>query len=255
MNEAQRQYYLERMGVRLWYARSPLPGAAASPEYDMGAAFLSEPENEPVVTEKEPPPAQAPDAPRASAKSLRSLTALMDERAKPAEADVDRKGAAPTTQAPASEKIIRPEPTSEPLAVDVGVAFGGNFNVVAQFDAKATPELQQRLLENILKAFGQSQGRLLRLQWPVFANPGVPGNDDQGLGRLMLEQVMPGAQSRSWILLGSGPERLFSRLPLTDEHRILLAFEASLAQLASDSQQKKALWQAFQSSVAPQLAQ
>ena len=32
--EAARQFYLGVAGVRMWYAREPLPGAAPSPEYD-----------------------------------------------------------------------------------------------------------------------------------------------------------------------------------------------------------------------------
>src|SRR5690606_14952828 len=32
--ESVRQFYLCAAGIRMWYARAPLPGAAASPEYD-----------------------------------------------------------------------------------------------------------------------------------------------------------------------------------------------------------------------------
>ena len=35
-NEAERQFYLAAAGIRMWYARESLPGAAPSPDFDFG---------------------------------------------------------------------------------------------------------------------------------------------------------------------------------------------------------------------------
>ncbi|KKL72136.1 hypothetical protein LCGC14_2087950, partial [marine sediment metagenome] len=86
--EAQRQFYLGLAGVRLWYAREPLPGAAPSPEFlfpepdEQATPFVSgkvknasAPAEEAVLN---PAPA-APETGKRGAQRIANLQALMDQ--------------------------------------------------------------------------------------------------------------------------------------------------------------------------------
>lgn len=78
MNEALRQFAMGVAGVRLWYARSPLPGAAPSPDYDFGEPDASAEQAEEAVAvspRTSVPPAPASEASRQGLARLQGLLA------------------------------------------------------------------------------------------------------------------------------------------------------------------------------------
>ncbi|AHI30337.1 hypothetical protein [Marinobacter similis] len=64
--ETERQFYLGAAGIRLWYARDALPGAAASPDFEFGsdeADGVAEPWVEAAPAPSRPQPKTAPPTP------------------------------------------------------------------------------------------------------------------------------------------------------------------------------------------------
>ena len=113
--EAERQFYLGMSGIRMWYARDPLPGAAPSPDYDFG---VQEPE---AVAVPEVP--VIPAAPRA-------------RRADPEQASRNRdKIARKVYLICGYNKPSGPKFICDPFRVEI-LNFGYSFNFITDF---ATP--------------------------------------------------------------------------------------------------------------------
>lgn len=259
--EAERQFYLGVAGVRLWYARSPLPGAAPSPDFEFPEEVPSSPEEHPAGTE---PTAQvAPSVTRQpsgkSAKPARSvnLQSLMETSAPESSgttATPSSAGSEPEAEQVAGAAANEPrrsvdESKTAPFRQKLNLRLwvGRRFVLVSDLSGEASLRLQETLAGNILKSVGDQEARELgSVLWPVFNNPLIPGNrlaDVIDVLRGVLEPV----ESQQVIVLGvpdsgdqSGPEHWFSEaLGRKPE----LVFPHTLAELAGNPELKKKLWQ------------
>lgn len=259
--EAERQFYLGVAGVRLWYARSPLPGAAPSPEFEFpeeasaapgdGYRVPQEPAAEvtPVATRK---PSEKGGKPSGAV----NLQALM-ETSKP---EASRK----ESPSPATGPEAQPEAENGGLpnearsaAVESEAAlfrqklnlrfwFGRRFVLVSDLSGEASLRLQETLATNILKSIGDQDARVLGpVLWPVFNNPLLPGNRLPDLVDV-LKGVLEPLDGQQVILLGvpgsgdeSAGEHWFAQA-LGKEP--VLVFSHTLAELAGNPELKKQLW-------------
>lgn len=274
MNEAQRQFAMGVAGVRLWYARGSLPGAAPSPDFDFG-----EPAGQPEAPAEA---AKMPSSPRpesdASRKGLARLQGLLSEtRADPGS---EAQGRAVSRTAPASvaetppgssrtpastHAVPAPESESEPVPIDQpGSALAGKligfqwrfwigeqWLLVSSCPDTASRGLEDRLAANILRALGDVVTSTEVLRWPVFSNPAVPGNDAAGAVEVL--SAMAGTVNRPRQLwLGLEPEEsnpdasALWRSVSAPLGEATVSFPGSLVALSSDPGAKRALWQALQ---------
>jgi len=260
--EAERQFYLGIAGVSLWYARSPLPGAAPSPTFEFpepesaagGEPYQASPEPASEVHPAAPrsPSGKKPGTPRAV-----NLQSLMETPAP------EPPGAASTQLPSRPEAAAASEPadaveTSLPLTGEVAANpfrhklnlrlwFGQNFVLVSDLSAEASLRLQEALAENILKSIGDPEARVTGpVLWPVFNNPLLPGNRLPDLVTVLKGVLEPLGNQRV-ILLGvpgqedeTGEDHWFAQaLGRKPE----LVFPHSLAELAGNPGLKKNLWQ------------
>lgn len=263
--EAERQYYLGMVGVRLWYARSPQPGAAPSLSYDFGVP-------EPLKEEPEVPPLPVQqglrraitDGPQRTAR-LADLRGLLRKEnneeagSEPAEA-TPITGAHTDVEQPAHAAMVAPEPTvqlqAEPLPTDERAAqpmiiraFWGawlseRWLLVSALSPDASLQLQDNLARAILQAMGSHSVSTFTLRWPVFNNPEVVGNDEKGFRGLL--QELPGEPGiRKTLALGLCQD---GELPdrgswLRDAlGPLAVDFQYSLAGIATDPGRKRNLW-------------
>ncbi|NMT63986.1 2-isopropylmalate synthase [Marinobacter orientalis] len=261
MSEAERQYYLGRAGIHLWYARAPLPGAAPSPEFQFPVADSDdapEPESDLTVTRSSMPPMPRTGSGGAGKDRLAGIQALMatpepepDKTAEPAvtgtveppAADMDEPS--PEQILPAPDASIDLDPKAR-IEARLGFWVSEHLVLVSSVSEDASERLQDTLAENILASLGESGVKESHhIRWPVFGNPRVPGNSDDDF-RHILRSVSKEFGSRKLLLLGvlkgdvpSGrSEWLASTLgaPAVD-------FPRSLAELAAVPTYKRELWQ------------
>lgn len=185
--ETERQFYLGAAGIRLWYARDALPGAAASPEFEFGddeADVVAEPWVEAAPAPSRSQPKAAPPVPgRSEADSARvaNLQALMDTPASKPDRPQPSKSAAVaaeiTTDTPPVEKTSVSAAGKVVLALNLQVWIGRKTAVIASVSKEASLRLQETLVENILKSVGERDLRSVGpIHWPVFNNVRAPGN-------------------------------------------------------------------------------
>ncbi|WP_404368423.1 hypothetical protein [Marinobacter sp.] len=268
VNEAQRQFYLGRMGVRLWYARSVQPGAAPSPDFDFEDMAPAS-----VWPETAAPAVSSPDSADTGRKAgLANLRGLMDGPRPDIKVQVTKPESRlreavpdppivpsreqPETPAEAEPEAVSPDspsvspapvrelPGSAVLSVNWGVWMSESYVLVSAISTDASADLQHALARSILGAMGMKAGPPKMLQWPVFSNPAVPGNDESGL-RELLKELATRFPPNSLIALGlcqdeswddrSGWLEASLGMPVVD-------FEFSLAALATDPGRKRALW-------------
>lgn len=260
LDEAARQYYLGQAGIQLWYARAPLPGAAPSPDFD-----FSEPEVvRPQVTADVAAPGELNAAERAG--RMARIQGLMAGKeaassvvaAKVPAAIADTNVSEPTPPPPDTPVIAVPQPPvdaepeaetapavgAKPLEAHWGIWFGSRVMLVSTISDDASYQLQEALARNILKAVNENNVSGFRVQWPVFNNPLVPGNDRDGFTRVVADRCRE-CQGREVVLLGvladvSGEERagLLQALPGQPS----VDFETTLAALSTDPGAKRRLW-------------
>ncbi|MEQ5836942.1 hypothetical protein [Marinobacter sp. NFXS9] len=269
--EAERQYYLSRMGVQLWYARIPLPGAAPSPDFD-----FTEPETAEGKSDSSaqgglslPTRDRPKEAPLPPGKSVKELLQSIDGGAKNGESatppakpatDEATSKAGPEPEASTHESVAESSPVSElevdeasrvlaGVSVDMGIWWGDQFALVSPVSADVSEELQAKLAANILRAIGDTQVQQKRLVWPVFNNPRVLKSADRDL-RMILHSLAEQVGQRKVVCLGS-----LSKEP--EQHQALMAamsetvVEApdTLAGLAGDYEKKRSLWHQLQDRV------
>ncbi len=275
MNEALRQFALGVAGVRMWYAREPLPGAAPSPAFDFiedDAGGASEPVAPlaPLVAIRQ----QAPSVTgQASRQSLARLQGLLG--GEPA-----RKSGLDRTASPHDPKIADPAPSPVPdepelvadrleapsqvpglrtgsdglagqhVALNLRFWQGQHWLLISASPDEAAAALEDRLANNILKALGDAAVRSEALRWPVFRNPSVPGNDAAGAAAV-LEAMGQEMKAPSQLRLGvepdvTGPqERALWQALLGPLGQPTVSFPRSLAALSSEPDSKRQLWQAL----------
>ncbi len=262
-SEAERQFYLAVAGIRAWYAREPLPGAAPSPEFE----FPEEPESpafaEPLARSipaaAKAPGNRKPAGPEAgqAAERLAHLQAMMaGESASGSVAATDTvtearpEGAAATAsidhEGDAPEDLVPESVVMTGLKATLGVWEVGNVLLLGELSEDASARLQDSLANNILKALGYDEPvKAECLRWPVFANPLVPGNsfaDFTGVLKSLVGEI----DGRRIILLGvlvdSLPEDRGVWLDST-LGQPAVDFPHTLAELAAVPSYKRALWE------------
>ncbi|MDC0664103.1 hypothetical protein [Marinobacter sp. SS21] len=247
LNEASRQFYLGQFGVRMWYARSPLPGAAPSPEFDFAERASASPAPLNAVL---PSPRETDRADRAG--KLAALQGLMngeapartEERAPVASVEPSH-SPAPSEAVAAEEKaaVAAPEP-SIAVRANWGFWVGEDVLLVSELSDDASFQLQAALAQNILKAIDQSSSNSFRVQWPVFNNPLAPGGDRKTLISVVKGQLESHA-GKHVILLGVlMPLAAEDRETMIQElwGRVVVDAPGSLAALSTDPVAKRALW-------------
>ncbi|GGY68014.1 hypothetical protein [Marinobacter zhanjiangensis] len=273
MNEAHRQFVMGVAGVRLWYARGPLPGAAPSPDFDFGQPEVPGAASGAVA---ERPTAPTPrSAAGASREGLARLQGLLAGGTTDSDTETRKNGAAGNVHAegpgavPATPESPRvpDEQTEEgslPEAPPVGqvhdalsgkaVGFhwrfwiGEQWLLISSCPDTASRGLEDRLAANILRALGDSVNSAEALRWPVFSNPAVPGNDAAGAVEVisaMAESVK--RPSQLWLGLEPGniddaDEAALWRDICAPLGEATVSFPVALAALSSDPGAKKALW-------------
>lgn len=258
-SETQRQFYLGVAGVRLWYARNALPGAAPSPEY----LFDDEPDSDAAQPEQPVPSPSMRQAPvgggaDVGAARVANLQALMED-AQPVAGRPEEPGSPAITTAMASgnEPDVTgetvPAATTGELAPELNLQLwvGRDVSLIASLSAEASLRLQETLAENILKSLGETGLRKVGpVRWPVFNNLRAPGNSMADL-RAVLVHALSAVQDQKVIALGlvgpdgyEGEESWFHHL---SGIRPDLDFAGTLAELASDPSGKRALWQQLKS--------
>lgn len=257
--EAERQFYLGVAGVRLWYARAPLPGAAPSPEFRFPEPPLDTAEGEPRVPPERTAEVGAAVTGASAGKSPSpsravNLQSLMESAApKPPGGEAAPRSvqseSAPGSEAPASMSD-RSSGGSEAVPflkkLNLRLWLGGRFVLVSDLSGEASLRLQETLAENILKSMRDQNARELGpVLWPVFNNPLLPGNRLPDLVEV-LKGVLAPLDDQQVILLGvasSGEEA-------ADKHWFAdvlgrepdLVFPHTLAELAGNPELKKQLW-------------
>jgi len=259
VSEAERQFYLGMAGIRVWYAREPLPGAAPSPEFDFPAeperSAFSEPLARSISAGAKAPGSRKPIGPESAqgGERLAHLQAMMagettsgtvaatEEKpeSEAASASIDRGDDAP-------EALVPESVAKTALKVTLGVWEVGNVLLLGELSEDASDRLQDSLANNILKALGYDEPVTAEcLRWPVFANPLVPGNSFTDFTRV-LKSLVGERDRRRIILLGV----LGDKLP--EDRDVWLGstlgepdvdFPHTLAELAAVPSYKRALWE------------
>ncbi|WP_203301225.1 2-isopropylmalate synthase [Marinobacter sediminum] len=255
--ETERQFYLGAAGIRLWYARGALPGAAASPEFEFGgdeADVVAEPWVEAAPAPSRSQPKAAPPVPgRSEADSARvaNLQALMEtpvsKPARPQPSSSADAAAETTTDAAPVEEAPASSAREVVPALNLQVWVGRKTAVVASVSKEASVRLQETLAENILKSVGERDLRSVGpIHWPVFNNVRAPGNSLSDL-RAVLAYALSDLDGRKLIALGvtapddyRGDESWFQHIAGVSPE---ISFNHSLAELATSPALKRALWQ------------
>ncbi|WP_298449609.1 2-isopropylmalate synthase [uncultured Marinobacter sp.] len=262
--EAQRQFYLGLAGIRLWYAREPLPGAASSrafvfPEPDEVVHSPSvAPGPAPVEAAKNRSPAASDAANKKGVQRIASLQALMESKEEPsaqqsAQPKQPPEQGLPEISVPSPEgsevTVASPHDAEEPaVALSLGVFFGSKYVLIADISREASLNLQETLAANILKSLGDGHLKPVGwVHWPVFNNRVVPGNSLSDL-RAVVRHVLRDIEDRKVIVLGadegadrSGAEAgwLFKALGRAPDVKAM----HTLAALASNPSLKRSLWE------------
>jgi hypothetical protein len=243
--EAERQFYLSMAGIRMWYARDGLPGAAPSPEF----LFPEEDEDDPAPLAVAPEPAPKRSAPPRSGPppAWSGLKAMVSgertqEADKPTEATVKDPVVQPESESQATAPVsVSASPALPvPLKLDLGIWAGRQVLLISSVTDEASARLQDTLATNILRALGDDLQSRAEFHWPVFAN-GEAVNDQGSfadcLGRLGkqysgLRTVLLGIDEQQGLeavreaFSAAGPE-----------------FPHGLAGLATSPERKRELWE------------
>lgn len=260
MSEAERQFYLGVAGIRTWYAREPLPGAAPSPAFEFpeeaGPPAFVEPEARgATATSVNRKP--APEVAGRAVERIAHLQALMAGENAPVNTSAPE-----TTTGSGPDDVASRQPSADdvnevPGELNQAPAEGADLRVALGFWAvddvlllgglsdDASARLQDSLAGNILKALGYAgQVKADCLRWPVFANPLVPGNGFSDFTRV-LKSLAGECDGRRIILLGVLP----AELPADRDSwlastlgQVAVDFPHTLAELAAAPSYKRELW-------------
>lgn len=270
MSEAERQYYLGKAGIHLWYARAPLPGAAPSPEFRFPVGDSAPaPESDLMVTRSSQPSMPRVRDEGAGKDRLAGLQALMansepESHKQPEPVKPEKPVVAATVESPSpladgpsvdvasvADTVVGPE-TQGQIEAHLAIWVSEHLVLVSSVADEASERLQHTLAENILLSLGESTVEDSRhIRWPVFGNPRVPGNGMNDF-RHILRSVSKEFGSRRLLLLGvmvdgmpsERSEWLASALgaPAVD-------FPRSLAELSAVPAYKRELWQQLKAAV------
>lgn len=264
--EAQRQFYLGVAGIRLWYAREPLPGAAPSPDF-----YFPEPEEavDQAIAHTVPvgedaasmvTSSNAPSKPKSNQQGLQriaSLQALMASKdevqgRESQEAQAPKPASVDSSPSAGAERVGEPIEAPQ-VALDtaptlnIGVLTGNRYMLIASVSGEASLRLQETLASNILKSLEDGLTQPVEwLRWPVFKNRLVPGGSAADLASVV-KYVLRDAADKKIVSIGQamGSDEVIGSGWLSDVIERLpdVDFEHSLVELASDPSLKRALWQ------------
>ena len=258
-SEAERQFYLGAAGIRVWYARQPLPGAAPSPEFEFPGETaaaeapldISGPVSRPCrVSGKTVRSVPSVSERNQGAARIADLQALMESDTGALEKPASE---APKQEPPvgADQNSPQTEPVGEVVAgvpasavgnISLMLWAGDDFALIAAISAEASTRLQETLALNILKSLGEQGGRVLgQVRWPVFNNLLVPGNSTGDLVEVM-RNVLSGLDHQKVVVLGTEAETGKDWLAEALGRDITVNFQHSLAELAGDPAMKRSLW-------------
>ena len=263
MPEAERQFYLGKAGIHLWYARKALPGAAPSPEFafpeheepELEAAAIAPPS---VPTRPSVPPRKVDGVGKDRIAGIQALMA--NSTPEPTDVPVAEK----TLEAPVVAEPETPAEASSDKTLNVvgdlprqihahlGFWFSERLVLISGVSDQASTRLQDTLAKNILAAVGEARiekGRELR--WPVFGNLRVPGNSADNF-RDTLRSLANDFGARKVVLLGVlANESRSERAVLLDDALgdAAVDFSHTLAELAAVPAYKRELWQQLKSTV------
>lgn len=252
--ETHRQFYLGLAGVRMWYAKRPLPGAAPSPEFQFPVEDVVAPpliHDEPVAIRK--PPVKSDRNDKAARSRSVDLQSLMTSSPEVREAPAVEAAPSETVREPVVSEMEASSDssfTSTPIAANLGFWSTGKYLLISQWSDEASERLQDSLAENVLKALHQPEvGSRQMLHWPVFRNVNIPGNSADDF-REVLSRKVSLHEDCSVILLGVlGDESDSQRQHCLSSFRprIGVDFPYSLAELSATPRQKRDLWNALKS--------
>jgi len=265
-SEIHRQFYLGAAGIRMWYAKRPLPGAAPSPEYPPDDDIVDqEPVYDRDASRGLPNGSWRQAATGPAVHRTVDLQSLMEPAANATEPSVSP-GARPESSAATavlppvdgaqSESLTGVPEAAGKSGVQVsveahlGIWSTESYLLISQWSDEASERLQDSLAVNLLGVLRQADiaGRKM-LRWPVFRNPNVPGSSLDDF-REILSRVLSSYQNQSIILLGvlQGEQEdhrqhcLKSFLP-----RVGVDFSCSLAELSATADHKRDLWASLKS--------
>ena len=266
-SEAERQFYLGAAGIRMWYARQPLPGAAPSPEFEFPEdAHI--PEAAPLVSESGPRPVResgrpakdkppGPDRTEGVAR-IADLQALMEgevvapEKAsqQPPESPSVSESAADSPE-PVSPEEMPAQPSGIPSeSFRLMIWAGSGAALIGGMSSDASSRLQETLALNILTSFGERQPQSLgQVAWPVFNNVLVPGNSGRDFVEVM-RSVLSGLEGKQVLVLQGGEDAEQNWLKEALGREATVRFPHTLAEIAGNPALKRALWQQIRPLVA-----
>jgi hypothetical protein len=263
MPEVERQFYLGRAGIHLWYARKTLPGAAPSPEFAFPEHDAPELEfaaiAPPLASARSSVPQRKIDG--VGKDRIAGIQALMAGNApETADIPVPEKtqetpvvaGPEVTAEASSDKKLEAVEGSPSEIRAHLGFWLSERLVLISGVSDQASTRLQDTLAENILTAVGETRiEKGHELRWPVFGNLRVPGNSADNF-RDTLHSLVNNFGARKLVLLGvlakESPSERAVRLDsvLGDA---AVDFPYTLAELAAVPAHKRDLWQRLKSIV------
>ena len=266
-SEAERQFYLGAAGIRMWYARQPLPGAAPSPEFEFPEE-ADAPKAVPGIIEPSPRPEKdavgsVQGKGRASERTegvarIADLQALMGKEADAPGKSSQQPAAVPSPSAATEESpgSARQEGVSErsPMipseSVNLMIWAGDGTALIGAMSGDASSRLQETLALNILKSLGEAQPRMLgHVSWPIFNNMLVPGNSGHDFVEVM-RSVLSGLERQQVVVLQGGEDPEQSWLAKALGRGATVQFPHGLAETAGNPALKRLLWQQIRPLVA-----
>lgn len=281
LEEARRQFLLGVAGVRIWYARTPLAGAAPSLKYEFPPeeeepAGASPEQGSPGTTGRKPARAAAQAGVPQRSGRIAGLQQLVSGASpapqqpqtapaktadlRPAVADAEQKTGrtspvAELLQSRDSEAVA-PAPVSGGVRIrgHWGFWVAGDWCLMSLLSDTASRDLEDRLARAVLQALGAGPAVRHELKWPVFSNPDVPGADSGSFQRVLSRLV------RSWPdSSGKRPQKLIFLEGAADDGQgeavvKLLGQELAepcvrcaftLAALAAEPALKRTLWESL----------
>ncbi|MBE0484897.1 hypothetical protein [Marinobacter sp.] len=260
-SEAARQFYLGMAGIRTWYAREPLPGAAPSSDLDFGTVHRD------LATAESPSPVKPapvpisrsdtgnkdklarlktlmgaePERPSMSAGSQSSLVVEGPEDSAPLSSADDQKEATDDAERAGSRSVS----VTQAPKLCLQCWTGDRVLLLANLSEEASLSLQETLALNIVRSLGETATHQLGvLRWPLFNNLKVSLNSETNLA-VLLREYLANDSGKSVITLGLPTDSSVIANILGDvlEKTPDIVFDQSLAALAANPDLKRQLWQ------------
>lgn len=261
--EAQRQFYLGVAGIQLWYARTPQPGAAPSPDFDFEEVVSAEPLIQtPGVKRSQPLDRPGSGEGLARVQGLmkqvegdrRSVDDKITDKAPvnlpgiSSEVAAENEGSALSAETPDNTPLpvgrLAEASVTPSLAANLGVWVTESFVMVCALSSDTSIQLQENLATNILRAMGQSAKASQTFMWPVFGNPVVPGNDAEGFRQLLADFASDhkGKRFLGLGLLSDEPQEARAAWLNSAFGPLQVDYPYGLAGIATDPERKRNLW-------------